>query len=253
MSQFKDHFSSQAAAYSHYRPDYPEALYDYLASIVPARDCAWDCATGSGQAACALARYFRRVIATDASARQVHNAVPHPGVEYRVATAEESGIDSNSVDLITVAQALHWFDTDRFFTEARRVLRPAGILAAWTYNLARIDPAIDAVVSRLYHDLVGPYWPVERRLLERGYRDIPFPFRELSPPEFDMHAYWSRDRLLGYLRTWSAVQRYREDRDVDPVALVEPEIDRAWGDMLAERKVTWPLTVRVGAVDDSVS
>lgn len=244
---FKDHFSGHAADYSRFRPDYPAELFAWLAAQTPARERAWDCATGSGQAACGLAPHFAEVIATDASAPQVENARPCRGVRYAVASAEASGLVDATIDLITVAQALHWFDLPRFYAEVSRVLRPGGVIAVWTYNLFRLDPAIDALVDRFYSETVGDYWPFERRLVEGGYRDLPFPFAAVEPvPEFRMQSAWSLDHLTGYLGTWSAVRRYREAKGVDPVAELRPALAAVWGDAERERAVQWPLALRVG-------
>ncbi len=179
---FKDHFSDQSGDYLRYRPSYPDALFAYLAEISPTRHLAWDCATGSGQAAQGLSAHFEKVIATDASAAQIDSAIPTANVHYRVASAESSGLPDHSVDLVTVAQALHWLDLERFYDEVRRVLKPGGLLAVWSYNLLRTDSAIDAQVDAFYSRTVGPYWPPERRWIENGYRDLPFPFPEMAPP-----------------------------------------------------------------------
>jgi len=241
---FKDHFSALAAGYAVFRPDYPQALFEYLAAVAPRGECAWDCATGSGQAAVALARHFQRVIATDASAEQIAKAHPHPRVHYAVAAAEDSDLPSRSVDLVTVAQALHWFDLPRFFTEVDRVLRPDGVLAVWTYNLFRTDIAeLDAAIQRLYGDVLDGYWPPERRLVERGYQDLAIPFTALAVPTFEMHSCWDATHLLGYLRTWSAVRHYRESCGTDPVAALEEEVRARAGAQSLE--IRWPLAVRV--------
>ncbi len=244
---FADHFSGHAAEYARFRPDYPDALFDYLAGIAPARRLAWDCATGSGQAAISLARVFARVVATDASWSQVENARAHRRVRYVVASAEDSGIASNSVDLVTIAQSLHWFDRGRFWSEARRVLVPVGIIAFWAYGLFRMTPEVEAVVGRLYREIVGPYWPAQRGLIERGYGTIDFPFAEERPPAFRMEKEWRLEDLLGYLRTWSATRRYMEARGEDPVALVEEDLERAFGKPSGRtRRATWNLQLRVG-------
>jgi ubiquinone/menaquinone biosynthesis C-methylase UbiE len=177
---FKDHFSGHAEDYARFRPHYPGELFAYLGSICAEREDAWDCATGNGQAAIGLAAHFKRVIATDASMKQLESAPLDRRVQYRVSAAEESGLDSNSVDLITVAQALHWFDLPKFWTEAKRMLKPQGIVAVWSYNLVSIAPAIDRVVDRFYRDTVGPFWPLERAIVEAGYRTIDFPFHEID-------------------------------------------------------------------------
>ena len=242
---FKDHFSRQAADYAKFRPSYPREFFDYLGSIAPSRQLAWDCGTGSGQAAVALASVFDRVIATDASEKQIANAQQYERVEYRVAPAENSGIESETLDLIMVAQALHWFDLDHFYAEARRVLKPNGVLGASAYNLLHIEPAIDEVVNRYYYEVVGPFWPPERALVE-NFADLPFPFHEIDPPKFEMTAQWNLDHLLGYLRTWSSTQRFIVAKGNDPLQQISDQLRNAWGDPRQMRKVIWPLTLRVG-------
>jgi len=250
MSQpFADHFSSVAAGYASYRPRYPDALFDYLAALAPRRDVAWDCAAGSGQATIALAARFERVMATDASEAQLRSAPAHPAVTYAVATAESSGLPNASVDLVTVAQAVHWFDFDRFYAEVRRVATPGAAIAVWSYGMNRVgDAGIDDTVDRFYRDVVGAYWPPERRLIEEGYRTIPFPFDELTPPVFDMTERWTLETMLGYLRTWSAVSRYREVHGADPVTPLGRELAPMWGAEDDARQVRWPLAIRVGRV-----
>ena len=242
---FADHFSARAAGYAQYRPGYPTELFAYLAGISPARDAMWDCATGSGQAARQFCDYFDTVIASDASAAQVSKAARSPRLYYLSSLAEQTPFHAQSFDLISVAQALHWFELERFYSEVRRLLKPHGVLAVWTYGLMHITPPIDAIVNHLYKDVVGPYWPFERRLVENGYRDLAFPLNELAPPSFAMRADWSIDHLLGYLSTWSAVKRYMQDRQVDPVQQIQHELISAWGNQ-ATRTVNWPLALRVG-------
>jgi SAM-dependent methyltransferase len=192
-----------------------------------------------------LASVFDRVIATDASERQIANAEAHERVEYRVAPAENSGIKSGTVDLIMVAQALHWFDLDRFYAEARRVLKPDGVLAASAYNLLQIDPAIDEIVNRYYHEVVGPFWPPERKLVE-NFADLPFPFHEIEPRKFEMTAQWDLEHLIGYLRSWSSTQRFISARGSDPLQEINDDLRSAWGDPEQTRKVMWSLILRVG-------
>jgi SAM-dependent methyltransferase len=242
---FKDHFSKQAAGYAKFRPRYPQELFDYLGSIAPSRRLAWDCATGNGQAAIGLASVFDRVIATDASGKQISNAQSYESVEYRVAPAENSVIESETIDLIMVAQALHWFDLDRFYPEALRVLKPDGVLAASAYNLLHIETAIDEVVNRYYHEVVGPFWPPERRLVEQ-FADLPFPFQEIDPPKFEMTASWDLDHLVGYLRTWSSTQRFIAAKASDPLGVIKDDLHKKWGKPEQIRSVTWPLIVRIG-------
>ena len=243
---FPDHFSAVASEYAAHRPDYPRALFDWLAAAAPARRCAWDCGTGSGQAAVGLARHFERVVATDASAPQVARARPHRRVAYRAAPAEDSGLPAASVDCVTVAQALHWFDRDGFWSEARRVLVPGGLLAAWCYVSFRVDARVDAVVGRFYREVVGPFWPPERALVESGYAAIAFPFEELAAPRFRMLKLWTLPQLAGYLGTWSAVRGYVSAGGGDPVAALLPELAAAWGDPARARRVTWDLALRAG-------
>ena len=245
---FADHFSRVAGAYASYRPQYPPSLFSYLAGLAPGRALAWDCAAGSGQATMSLVPHFDQIVATDASAAQIAAAPAHPKVTYRAALAENSGIPDVSVDLVTVAQAAHWLDLPRFNEEVRRVLVPNGIIAIWGYNLHRVgDGEIDRAIDHFHADVVGPCWPPERALLEAGYRTIPFPFAEVSPPAFEMTAQWTLPQLLGYLRTWSAVDRYRAAKGVDPVTALEARIARSWGDAQRQRRITWPVALRVGS------
>ncbi|MDD3517255.1 MAG: class I SAM-dependent methyltransferase [Chromatiales bacterium] len=244
-TSFSDHFSSVAGGYASHRPGYPAALFEWLAGLAPARGRAWDCATGSGQAARMLAEHFGHVVATDASTAQLAAAGAHSRVTYHGALAEASGLAPGSVDLVTVAQALHWFDPERFHAEVARVLAPGGVLAVWTYGLHRFgEPGIDAVMYDFYEGVLGPYWPPERRFVESGYRDLPFPWREIEAPPFAMTVDWSLPQLMGYLRTWSARNRYLEAHGEDPVDALEREMEKLWGD--GPRRVEWPLVLRVG-------
>lgn len=242
---FKDHFSEHAQAYRRFRPGYPDALFRYLSELSPDLDRAWDCGTGNGQAAVALAAHFREVIATDASAEQLAHAGGPVNVRFDVAGAEASGLAAASVDLITVAQAFHWFDQPRFFAEAERVLRGGGILAIWTYGVMHVDPVVDALIQRFYRDIVGPYWPPERAQVDAGYADARLPFPELEVPYFEMSAQWPLEAVLGYLRTWSATQRYIRERGEDPTEGLRRALTRAWPQTDVPRTVTWPLQVRV--------
>jgi SAM-dependent methyltransferase len=245
---FKDHFSGHADIYREARPNYPEALFDWLAAQAPARSLAWDAGCGNGQASVALATRYARVYATDPSATQVASAEARPNIDYRVEPAEQCGLADASADLVTVAQAMHWFDLARFHAEVRRVLKPGGVFAAWTYADCRVDPAIDAVKDRLYIDLTGPYWPPERVHVENGYRDLPFPFEEIAAPPFAMGMRWNAGQFLAYLRSWSATQRYLRDKGEDPVALIEPDLRAAWGDASILRAVRWEFHLRAGRV-----
>lgn len=244
---FKDHFSKQSQGYARARPEYPAALFASLAALPAERGLAWDCGTGSGQAAVPLAGWFERVLATDASLAQVGKAKRAARVLYAVAPAERVPLRDGSADLVTVAQALHWFDFARFFAEVRRVARPGAVFAAWTYGLSRVSAAVDAVYMRFYNDVVGAFWPPERRHVEEGYRSIPMPFAPVATPEFAIEVRWDLGAYMDYLGTWSASQRYKEATGVDPVGLVREEFARAWGE--GEVKVVvFPLSLLVGRV-----
>lgn len=243
---FPDHFSDRAAAYARYRPRYPDALFAWLARLTPRHDLAWDAATGNGQAALGLAAHFGAVLATDASAAQLDHARPHPQVTYRLACAEQSGLDDHGADLVTVAQALHWLDLSAFWPEVRRVLRPGGGVAAWCYGPCSIEPAVDTAVGRFYADVVGPYWSPERRLVETRYRTLPFPFEECPAPPFEMTLAMPLDGLGGYLRTWSATRAYMKDRREDPVPALLDRVREFWGPPDRERLARWPIAVRAG-------
>ncbi len=244
---FKDHFSPLASVYSEFRPTYPPALLDFVTGLCRERTAAWDCACGSGQATTDLAERFDQVFATDASAKQIAGARPHPHVTYGVGKAESSGLDDASVDLVTVAQAAHWFDLPRFYAEVQRVLRPGGVLALWSYGPLHVEPAeVDRPLQRFYHDIVGPFWPPERQLVDDGYRGIPFPYPEITAPYLQMQAHWPLARLVGYVRSWSATGRYVERHGKDPVIELEAQLAPLWGDVQHEHRVEWPLTVRVG-------
>ena len=245
--EFKDHFSEQSNLYSRYRPDYPRELFEFLFSVCERHDLAWDCATGNGQAAVSLAEKFARVVATDASEKQIGLARPHERIGYRVASAYESGLRDGSVDIVTVAQAMHWFDPAKFYSEVRRVLRPSGVIAIWGYG----DPVLDTEpIQQVVHDYnrgtIERYWQPERDLLLDEYRSIPFPFRKLAPPRLTMERWWTLDELTGYLRTWSATTAYAAEIGGDPVATVEADLLPHWGKKEERHLVRWPLFVRAG-------
>lgn len=242
---FKDHFSQQSDQYRRYRPDYPRSLFAYLAEISRQHRLAWDCATGSGQAAVHLADHYDKVIATDASQAQLANAQTHAKVQYRVCSAECSCLESASVDLITVAQAVHWFDLNAFAAEAQRVLKPGALLAVWNYGLMSVTPQVDQIINYLYRDMLDAYWPPERAMIENNYRDITMPFAELDCPDFTMYQQWSLQQLAGYLKTWSAVKRYQQDRNKNPVDMIMADLIHGWHEGQVQQTVSWPMCVRV--------
>lgn len=244
--QGTDHFSAHAENYARFRPSYPPGLFAWLAEQCPQHDLAWDCGTGNGQAALALAEHFGQVVATDLSQAQLDHATTHPSVTYRAATAENSALDAHSADIVTVAQALHWFNHDAFYREVHRVLKPAGLCAAWTYRLLDAEPAINNVVAHFHQHTVGPWWPPERRWVDLGYQGLPFPFAEISVPPFAMQRRWNLAQLLDYLRTWSATQRYIRERGEDPTLALMPELAAAWGDPNEVKAISWPLAIRCG-------
>jgi SAM-dependent methyltransferase len=251
MKPYADHFSRLASAYATSRPRYPTELFVFLSQLPPRRMLAWDCAAGSGQATVPLARWFTRVLATDVSPEMLARATPHPQVEYRVSRAEDSGLPNSSADLVTVAQALHWLDLDSFYTEVDRVLTPGGVLAVWSYATQRLgNDKLDPVLNRFYSEVVGPFWPEERRHVEAGYRTLPFPYAEIQTPVFAMEEQWTLAQLLGYLGTWSATQRFRESQGYDPLPQLANDLAPGWGDPASTRLVRWPLSLRVGGKQD---
>jgi len=242
---FKDHFSTESDRYRQFRPRYPQELFEFLAKISPDSHRAWDCATGNGQTASFLVRYFKEVIATDASSNQIDSAEKIAGVEYRVEKSENTSIESASVDLITVSQAIHWFNLDKFEMEVKRVLKNGGVLAAWTYGLTFVNPQIDSLVSELCYSILDSYWPPERKMIDEGYSGIKFSLEELEPPTFQMSTYWNFDQFTGYLSTWSAVKRYREATQIDPLSLICEAMLSHWGNREDVLLVSWPLSLRV--------
>lgn len=245
-------FGKQADRYARHRPRYPARLFEYLAGLCRWHGLAWDCATGSGQAAVSLAEHFARVVATDASEQQLARATRHPKISYRAALAHQSGLPDSSADLVTVATALHWLDLDPFYAEVRRVARPAGVFAAWSYFDARIAPEVDSILVRYRREVLGAYWAFDVELVAGRYRDLPFPFDEIPAPEqFVARARWSLADLLGFLESWSATQRYRERTGSDPREIIRGELETAWGPQEKVREVEWPLFMRVGRVNTS--
>jgi ubiquinone/menaquinone biosynthesis C-methylase UbiE len=257
-TKFKDLFSSNSKEYASSRPKYPRSLFVFLAGLVQHRNLAWDCATGNGQAAVFLSEYFEQVIASDASKEQIENAQPRDNIRYEIFPAERTNLVDSSVDLITIAQALHWFDLDDFYKEAKRVLRKddndggggggRGVIAAWAYGLHSVSPEIDNIMHLLYEDVLGSYWPKERKIVENKYQNIPFPFHEIDTPVFQIELDWSLSELIGYLYTWSSVQKFIEKNNSDPVKQVYDDLAAAWvgKNTWYKRRVVWPIYMRAG-------
>lgn len=245
---FQDHYSAYATDYARHRPAYPPGLFAFLASQTTGRDLAWDAGTGNGQAAIGLAAHFAAVRATDPSGQQLAEAPPHPRVTYRLGDEGASGLPAGSCDLITAAQAAHWFDLDRFAGEARRVARAGAVVAIWGYGLCTVDPEVDTIIGRFYADVVGPYWPPERRHVDQAYRSLAFPATDIPFPDLAMEARLDLPGLAAYLGTWSAVHRMRQVKGGDPVAPLLDELARCWGAPSEVRPVRWPLFGRIGMV-----
>jgi SAM-dependent methyltransferase len=241
-----DHFSGHAVDYARFRPGYPEPLFDWIGSLAENHDLAWDCGCGNGQASMPLAERFARVIATDLSPQQIAAAPPHPRIDYRVAPAEASGLADHCADLVTVAQALHWFDLDRFHAEVKRVLKPGGVLVAWTYQLLRSEPAVDAVLADFYTGTLGPHWPPERKWVDAAYQGMPFPLVEIAVPNFEIRLQWTLADLLAYVGTWSATQRFIAANSHSPMPALGEKLRPVWGD--GRRPIVWPIALRAGRV-----
>jgi ubiquinone/menaquinone biosynthesis C-methylase UbiE len=247
---FKDLFGTQATDYAQYRPRYPKALFEYLASLTKEHELAWDCGTGNGQAAVELARFYKSVRATDPSEKQLANAEKNSRITYWQAPAEKSPLGDHSADLVTVAQAFHWFQHEQFFHEVKRVLKPGGAVAVWGYNLCQISPEIDELVQELYEDILGPYWEPQRKLLEEEYRNCLFPIQEIKSPHLEMNAQWSVEHLIGYLGTWSSLQTFIKKNGTNPLEAMAPKIIKTWG-VNQPRLIQWDLALRVGLISKS--
>ncbi|WP_242112306.1 class I SAM-dependent methyltransferase [Luteimonas aquatica] len=239
---FHDHFSQVAVDYAAARPEYPPALFAWIASIAPARGQVWEAGCGSGQASRDLAGYFAAVYATDPSAAQIAQASAPDNVRFAVEPGERCSLPEASVDAVCVAQALHWFDRAAFFAECERVLRPGGVLVAWGYRDILVPPALEAANAVFQHDILA-YWPPERALIDAAYAGFAWPFEPVPVPAFELEVDWPLARMLGYFSSYSATKRYREARGADPVAAHAPALAAAWGDPSATQRLRWPLFV----------
>jgi SAM-dependent methyltransferase len=238
-------FSKQARAYARHRPHYSPRLFEYLASLTAEHELAWDCGTGSGQAAVGLAGHFRRVVGTDVSPKQLAQASRQGNILYWAASAERSGLRAGLADLVTVAQALHWFDFDRFYPEVKRILKPGGMFAAWTYHLPEISPPVDRLVDGFYRQRLDGYWATELHYIDELYRTIPLPFEEIESPAFGMTTDWELENLLGFMQSWSASQRFLEMNGYSPIDDIRPALTDAWS-APSRRRVHWTMFLRVG-------
>lgn len=242
----KDNFSIQSHHYVKFRPCYPIGLYSFLLSLVKDKQAAWDCGTGNGQIARELSGFFNRVYATDISKAQLDNAFKADNIFYKRECAETTDFPDSIFDLITVGQAIHWFDFDSFYTEVRRTLKPEGILAVIGYGLMTADTNTNEIINRLHHDIVGPYWDEERKYIDEEYQTIPFPFKEIKAPVFKNEFDWTFEQLIGYLNTWSAVQHYIRSNGQNPIDLVYEDLQESW-QYNPNKTVVFPILLKVGA------
>ncbi|HEY0090962.1 MAG TPA: class I SAM-dependent methyltransferase [Flavobacterium sp.] len=240
----KDNFSTQSTAYSKYRPHYPDELIDYIMTFVNKTNQALDVATGNGQMASHLSKYFKKVYATDISKNQLNNAVKHENIIYSLNGAEKTNFNDEQFDLITVAQAIHWFDFERFYMEVYRTLKNDGVFAVIGYGLFSSNSHSDKIVAKLYEDVLGSYWHPERRYLDENYTTIPFPFNEFPTNKFTNQLTWSFEQLEGYLDSWSATQHYKDKHGSNPIDYIRAELRESWENN--DKQVTIPLLLRIG-------
>jgi ubiquinone/menaquinone biosynthesis C-methylase UbiE len=241
----KDNFSKQSSLYAQFRPGYPNELFQFLMPLVPVKNAAWDCGTGNGQVAVKLSEYFDQVYATDLSESQIAHAAKRKNIIYSVENAEETSLPGNKFDLITVAQAIHWFQFKDFYHQVDRTLKRGGIIALMGYDIFRINKKIDLLIDKFYRETTGPYWDDERKYVEEHYKTIPFPFKEISTPVFSMNYNWEFDQVIGYLNTWSAVQHYTRKNNENPVDKFSKELKKVWGNVF-KRKISFPVFMRTG-------
>ena len=246
-SRFKDYFSTVAQEYSRYRPTYPPELFAFLSSLIKSHDIAWDCATGNGQAAFGLTPHIGKILASDASERQIVHAHRHTKIQYVVSSAECSPFYERSIDLITIATAIHWFDFEKFYREVNRVMKPNGVIAAWCYGWLTISPEIDALFHFFKTNVLGAYWTPERRYVDEEYKTIPFPFDEILTTPFVIERYWNIEDVFGYLDTWSSSRLYKENNGESATEKIRKKLEEAWGGD-GQRLITWPVYMRVGRI-----
>jgi SAM-dependent methyltransferase len=243
----KDYFSGHSKIYAAFRPSYPQALYDFILKHDTNESSAWDCATGNGQVAKVLAKYFKNVYATDISQQQLDNAIQADNIYYAISAAEKTSFPENQFDLITVGQALHWFDVNAFYTEVKRVGKNNSVIAVWGYSLCTINEDIDKIFLDYYNNIVGPYWDQARRLVEDEYKNIPFPFKQIAAPKFEINVSWTLNEFVGYLTSWSATQKYIKVNKKDPVEDVNKKLQQHWNDHEL-KSVRFPVFVKLGVI-----
>ena len=243
----KDNFSTYSKQYSKYRPTYPPELFDYIDSLIQAKDIAWDCGTGNGQVAFELAKTFNKVFATDISKEQIKNAVRRKNIEYSVQAAEQTVFEDQSFDLIVVAQAIHWFDFEKFYAEVRRTAKKNALICVIGYARIKVSSKIDDEIKLFYENIIGPYWDKERKYIDENYQTIPFPFDEIKVPEFTSKFNWTLEQLIGYLNTWSAVKHFINANGTNPVDDLKIKIKQHWR-ALEVKEVCFPILARMGRI-----
>jgi ubiquinone/menaquinone biosynthesis C-methylase UbiE len=248
MKDVIDNFSTGGADYALYRPESPREVFDFIFSHVKNFDTAWDCGTGNGQVAAVLADRFKTVYGTDISEDQLKYAIQKDNITYRKERVEQTSFADKSIDLITVGQAIHWFDFDPFYEEVSRVAATGAFFAAWTYSLLQLTPAVNEVINHFYYDITHHYWDKQRYYVDDGYKTIPFPFKEIQAPEIWITKHYTQQQLIGYLRTWSGVKNYIKKVQQDPTDLILKDLARAWGNK-EQLEVLWPVHVRAGYVN----
>lgn len=242
----KDNFSAQANLYAHFRPRYPAAMYDFIFTHVKDFNTALDVATGNGQVAVVLAERFKQVYATDISGKQLQQAPQKDNIIYKGEPAEASSFPDNYFNLVTVAQAIHWFDFDTFHTEVKRILKDGGLICVIGYGLLRVNNKVDLWLDNFYRNITGPYWDEERKYIDEAYATIPFPFNEIPSPALFIEYNWKKEQLTGFLNTWSAVQHFIKKNDKTPLsneALIQ--LDEVWPGNVSQT-VRFPLFLRTG-------
>ena len=246
----KDNFSTQSGNYAKYRPGYPAAFFEYLNSLIPIKESAWDCGTGNGQIAFELAKTFRNVFATDISQSQLDNALQADNIHYSLQPAEKTNFENNKFDLVTVGQAIHWFDFEKFYEEARRTTKENALICVIGYGGIEVSEQIDQLKKDFYTNVVGPYWDKERKYVDEDYKTIPFPFEEIEVPVFVNKLHWSLEKYTGYINTWSAVKKFVKETGINPVEKLHKELEAHW-EKGKEKEIRFPFFTRLGIISKS--